>query len=80
MSPMSGYNLGGSPSTLQDPSKRARKENVLITRRGNQYLYYLFAELPEIYFIPKQEAPTAAGFLRTNFFCHSGVRRELHTD
>jgi hypothetical protein len=50
----------------------------LTASRGNRYLYYYFTKRPEIYFIPKQEASTAAGVLVTNFFCHFGVHRELH--
>jgi hypothetical protein len=39
-----------------------------------------FTKWPEIYVIPKQEASTAAGVLVTNFICHFGRLRELHTN
>jgi hypothetical protein len=39
-----------------------------------------FTKWPEVYTIPNQKASTVADALVTNFFCHFGVPRELHTD
>jgi hypothetical protein len=38
-----------------------------------------FTKLPEACAIPNQEASTMAEALVTNFFCHFGVPRELHS-
>jgi hypothetical protein len=35
---------------------------------------------PEVYAIPNQEASTVADAPLTNFLCHFGVLRELHSD
>jgi hypothetical protein len=39
-----------------------------------------FTKWPEAYAIPNQEAATVAEGLVTNFFCHFGGPRELHSD
>jgi hypothetical protein len=39
-----------------------------------------FTKWPELYAIPKQETLLAADVVVTNFFCHFGVPRELHSD
>jgi hypothetical protein len=39
-----------------------------------------FTKWLEVYAIPNQEALTIAGALVTNFFCHFGIPRELHSN
>jgi hypothetical protein len=39
-----------------------------------------FTKWPEVYAILNQEASTIAETLVTNFFCRSGIPRELHSD
>jgi hypothetical protein len=49
----------------------------------NRYLLIAmdyFTKWPEVYAIPNEEASTVTEALVTNFFCHFGIPRELHSD
>jgi hypothetical protein len=51
--------------------------------QGNRFLLIAmdyFTKWPEVDAIPNQVASTVAEALVTNFFCHFGIPRELHSD